>query len=75
MRIAPQDIVTCVQASLPGADVTLTDLRGDGAHCVLHVRSDLFSDKSRLDQHRMVYKALGTLPESGLPNLSIQTEV
>lgn len=72
MQTKPADILACVKAELPQAQARLTDLRGDGRHYFLEVCCPSFSNLSRLDQHRAVYRALKSLPEGG-PSLSLQT--
>jgi stress-induced morphogen len=47
-----------IKAGLPGADVRVEDIRGDGAHYAATVVSALFTGKTRLEQHRMVFRAL-----------------
>ena len=52
-----QDIERLIEAQLPGAQAMV---RGDdGAHFEAVVISDAFAGKSLLQQHRMVYAALG----------------
>ncbi len=47
-----------IRAGIPDASVAVEDIRGDGAHYAATVISPSFEGKSRLDQHRMVFKAL-----------------
>jgi len=51
--------LTAARAALPDAEVTITDLAGDGDHYAAHVVSAAFAGKSRVAQHQLVYKALG----------------
>ena len=43
----------------PDADVAVEDLTGSGDHFKAHVICQEFRNVSRIDQHRMVYDALG----------------
>jgi stress-induced morphogen len=59
MGMAADDIAAMIKTALPDAEVTITDLAGDGDHYAAHVVSASFSGKSRVAQHQLVYKALG----------------
>ncbi len=59
MAMAASDIEALIRAALPDAEVTITDLAGDGDHYSAHVVSAAFAGKSRIAQHQLVYKALG----------------
>ena len=48
-----------IKTALPDAEVDITDLRGDGDHYAAHVVSKAFVGKTRVQQHQMVYDALG----------------
>ena len=47
-----------IKESLPDAQVSIEDLRGDGDHYAAHVVSGAFRGKSRVQQHQMVYQAI-----------------
>ena len=53
------DIHGMITAALPGAVVEMTDLAGDGDHWAAKVVAPQFAGKSRVQQHKMVYEALG----------------
>ena len=53
------EIETMITAAIPGAKVEITDLAGDGDHYSARVVAEAFRGKSRPQQHRMVYEALG----------------
>lgn len=59
MAMAASQIEAMIRAALPDAEVTITDLAGDGDHYAAHVVSAAFVGKSRVAQHQLVYKALG----------------
>lgn len=59
MAMAANQIEAMIRAALPDAEVTITDLAGDGDHYAAHVVSAAFAGKSRVAQHQLVYKALG----------------
>jgi stress-induced morphogen len=59
MPMAADEIETMIRAGIPGAEVVITDLAGDGDHYAARVVAEAFRGKSRPQQHRMVYEALG----------------
>ena len=59
MPMAAADIESLIRAALPDAEVTITDLAGDGDHYAAHVVSAAFAGKPRVIQHKLVYAALG----------------
>ena len=54
----PEEIAAFIKAALPDAEVTITDLAGDGDHYAAHVVSDAFRGLSRVKQHQLVYASL-----------------
>jgi stress-induced morphogen len=69
------DIERLIKHSFPDAAVTITDLAGDGDHFAAHVVSDAFAGKSRVQQHQMVYEALGGRMGGVLHALALTTAV
>lgn len=59
MPMAAQDIVRLIQEGIPGAQVEIEDLAGDGDHYAATVVAAAFAGKSKVQQHQMVYNALG----------------
>ncbi len=55
----PVKIEELLLRTLPGTQVRIEDTRGDGRHYALWVSSPSFEGRTRLDQHRMVHRALG----------------
>ena len=64
-----------IRTALPDAEVEITDLRGDGDHYAAHVVSKTFNGKTRVQQHQMVYDALGGGMGDTLHALALQTSV
>jgi len=69
----PTEIVRLIKEGIPGADVQIEDLRGDGDHYAAHVTSAAFEGKSRVQQHQMVYQALQGRMGGELHALALQT--
>ncbi|MEZ5856898.1 MAG: BolA family transcriptional regulator [Hyphomicrobiaceae bacterium] len=59
MPMDASEIERLIKAALPDATVEIKDLAGDGDHYAAHVVSPSFAGKSRVQQHQVVYEALG----------------
>lgn len=75
MPMPASDIEALILQSLPDADVTITDLAGDGDHYAARVVSAAFTGKSRVQRHKMVYAALGGRMGGELHALQLTTDV
>lgn len=73
MAMDPGEIEALIRDALPDAEVTITDLVGDGDHYAAHVISSAFTGKSRVQQHQLVYKALRGRMGEELHALALQT--
>ena len=70
-----QEIERLIKATLPDAEIAITDLRGDGDHYAARVASAAFKGKTRIQQHQMVYKALQGNMGDALHALALQTVI
>ena len=59
MPMEADEIVQLIKQGIPGAEVEMQDLAGDGDHWAATVISSAFVGKSKIQQHQMVYGALG----------------
>ena len=59
MAMAADEIERLIRDATPDAEVTITDLAGDGDHYSARVVSESFRGQSRVVQQRRVYEALG----------------
>ena len=75
MAMAAADIEAMIKQALPDAEVTITDLAGDGDHYAAHVVSHAFKGMSRVAQHKAVYAALGGRMGGVLHALQLTTAV
>ena len=73
MAMDAETIKSLIQDSIPDADVRIEDLRGDGEHYAAYISAPSFTDKSRVQQHQMVYAALEGKMGNELHALAIQT--
>ena len=73
MAMDASEIEALIKGSLPDAQVTIEDLRGDGDHYAAYVTSAAFVGKSRVQQHQLVYSALQGRMGNELHALALQT--
>jgi acid stress-induced BolA-like protein IbaG/YrbA len=57
--ISPQQLETMIKAQMPDAQVQVQDLTGLSAHYHMTVVSSQFEGKALVQQHQLVYGALG----------------
>lgn len=78
MAIEAHEIEQLIRAEFPDAQITITDLAGDGNHYAAEVVDESFRDKNRVQQQRAVYAALkGKMdgPAGALHALALTTRV
>jgi stress-induced morphogen len=73
MAMTAAEIEKLIRAGLPEAQVTVEDLAGDGNHYRAHVVAPAFLGMSRVQQHQMVYQALGGRMGGELHALALTT--
>ena len=73
MPMEASEIERMIKVALPDAEVFITDLAGDGDHCRAQVISEAFRGKSRVQQHQLVYAALGGQVGGVLHALALET--
>jgi len=75
MAMDASEIERLIREGIPDAEVRLEDMRGDGDHYAAYVSSPSFQGKSRVQQHQMVYAALGDKMKADIHALSMKTVV
>ena len=73
MPMDAADLERLIKEGLPGAEVTIHDLKGDGDHYAATVVAAEFEGKSRVQQHQLVYQALQGRMGGELHALQLQT--
>jgi stress-induced morphogen len=58
MAMQAHDIEALIRETFPDAQITITDLAGDGNHYAAEVIDESFRGKNRVQQQRAVYAAL-----------------
>lgn len=72
MQSLPETLHTLVEQHIPDSKVDVRLFSGDD-HVEMRVVSPAFSGKSRIEQHQMVYKALGDLMREDVHALMLKT--
>ena len=73
MPMSAKQIEAAILSAFPDAEITITDLAGDGDHYAAKISSAAFKGKTRVQQHKMVYEALEGRMGGELHALSLQT--
>ena len=74
MPMSKTEIENHIKNFIPDALVSIKDLRGDGNHYSATVISKSFFGKSKIEQHKMVYNALGGRMGNELHALKLKTK-
>ena len=75
MPMDAAEIERLIKTNIPDAQVSISDLAGDGDHYAATVLAESFRGKSRVQQHQLVYKALQGQMGGALHALALQTGV
>jgi stress-induced morphogen len=73
MALDAGELERLIKARIPDARIEIRDLAGDGDHYAAHVVSSAFKGKTRVQQHQMVYEALGSRMGGALHALALTT--
>ena len=74
MVLKLQEIKSLIIEALPDAEISIQDLAGDENHYSATIKSKVFVGKSKIEQHKMVYKALKGKMGNELHALAINTK-
>ena len=73
MAMKATEIEELILQTFPNAKVTIEDLRGDGDHYAAQIIAEEFKGKSRVQQHQMIYNAMGGRVGKELHALDLNT--
>jgi stress-induced morphogen len=68
------EVKQLIERGLPGSSATVTDLTGSGDHFRADVVCTAFKGKTLIEQHKMVYDALGALVGGAIHALQLSTK-
>ena len=74
MPLTKNEILTMIMSAFPDATLELKDIAGDSNHYSAKIASKIFNGKSKVEQHKMVYKALKGKMGNELHALALTTE-
>tara|TARA_B100001996_G_scaffold274318_1_gene215110 strand:+ start:629 stop:859 length:231 start_codon:yes stop_codon:yes gene_type:complete len=74
MSLSEEKIRELIKTSIPDAKIEIKDLAGDNNHYSAKISSKIFNGKSKVEQHKLVYKSLKGKMGNELHALSITTE-
>ena len=74
MPLTKSEISNMIMEAFPDASLELKDLAGDSNHYSAKIISKTFNGKSKIEQHKMVYKALKGKMGNDLHALALTTE-
>ena len=73
MGLKIEEIEKLIKEALPDAEISIDDLAGDNNHYSATIKSKIFSGKSRIEQHKIVYKSLKGKMGNELHALALNT--
>ena len=74
MPLTKNEISAMIMNAFPDAALELKDMAGDNNHYSAKIISKTFNGKSKVEQHKMVYKALKGKMGNELHALALTTE-
>ena len=73
MALKIEEIKSLIKEFMPDAEIIIKDLAGDENHYSATIKSKIFSGKSKIEQHKLVYKALKGKMGNELHALALNT--
>ncbi len=73
MSLKLEEIKSLIKEAMPDAEITIQDTAGDDNHYSATIKSKVFSGKNRIEQHKLVYKALKGKMGNELHALALNT--
>ena len=73
MSLKIEEIRSLIKEAMPDAEINIEDLAGDVNHYSATIKSKIFNGKNKIEQHKIVYKALKGKMGNELHALSINT--
>ena len=73
MSMKIEEVKKLIKEALPDAEISIKDLAGDANHYSATIKSKNFNGKSKIEQHKLVYKALKGKMGNELHALALNT--
>ena len=74
MGLKIEEIKKLIKESIPDAEIMIEDLAGDENHYSATIKSKVFTGKTKIEQHKIVYKALKGKMGNELHALALNTK-
>ena len=74
MALTIEEIEKLIKESIPDAQIEIKDLMGDNNHYSASIKSKLFNNLSKIEQHKLVYKSLKGKMGNELHALALETK-
>ena len=74
MTLTPDEVKSLIKKNIPDAKIEITDLKGDNNHYHAKIVSSKFKGLSKINQHKLVYQALGKHMGTTLHALMLTTK-
>ncbi len=74
MALTAEEIKKLIKDSIPDATIEIKDLMGDNNHYSANIKSKVFNNLNKIEQHKLVYKSLKGKMGNELHALSLTTE-
>ena len=74
MSLTAEEIKKLIKDSIPDATIEIKDLMGDNNHYSANIKSKVFNNLNKIEQHKLVYKSLKGKMGNELHALSLTTE-
>jgi len=74
MALKLEEIKNLIKETIPDAEISIEDIAGDENHYSATIKSKIFKGKSKIEQHKIVYKALKGKMGNELHALALNTK-
>ena len=73
MAMPKEELIELIMKKIPDAEFDIKDLKGDDNHFHAIIKSKAFNGLSKVEQHKLVYQALGSHMGTTLHALMLTT--
>jgi len=73
MPLKQKEIEDLIKEAIPDAEISIQDIAGDENHYSATIKSKIFRGKTKIEQHKIVYKALKGKMGNELHALALNT--
>jgi len=73
MSLKLKEVESLIKEAIPDAEIAIQDTAGDENHYSATIKSKTFKGKSKIEQHKIVYKALKGKMGNELHALALNT--